>query len=591
MQKAENSSKYGNANSTSKTDAGLSDFGAEIGSEILETLSDNAMDRIVQYISVLHYYAAQGKSPSGGSLTAGEKYNVYDVFAVQNYIWYVCNPNSRGIWYKIEHLGEAEIQKTKKAYLAIVMKANELFGSGVVTSFETDENRTTKPTKQAAENAPIILTDADTVSYTISSNTLANYQKIQYITLDGTTVQRFQAGDTVSSGTFSITNTGNGFDVAITGDPSETKYTVQFLTNNTITSTTGESDEDWAIYAQANSNTKQSFFTAYKAPKTANMFMSFIKSTDTAEKPIFPAFQFSQHKVDKASGYDGDSCTPVGDTKLNATFTLNYETDMGASGSVSSTADLYGHGASETILPWGKGDDGSLPSKTVKEEVVYDTYTEGEGDDATEIQYISGYIWTGNCTITIRESVAPEGHHNTNTTHSHTISYRATTSRNSPYEKFSEVKYDIQLDGKPTGLNTEAAIVATWTTPHSTGSEDTFVNEHWDGYLQIIKTIDSDDIFSKENGSGTEAGGVVPGKEYSSNSKWTIRLVDKNIYNVMSPEDAEKYLKFEGYEKSPYIRVVPDDIAKKQSNQNGWRDPIEEPEANPNDDLEVSEIP
>ena len=534
----------------------------------LQVLSDSALERAIQYMSVLHYYASIGSTPSGDGGSYGEKYNYYDVFAVQDFLWYLMNPNRHSMWESVS-TPASEKAKVQAHFQVIQQKAEELYGQGTASKITLEGGQSLKGTKTAAEKSPVIFNDADTQDFIVESNSITDYEKIQYISLDGTTVHRFKVGDTVTSGNFSITNNGNGFTVTIEGDPDGTVYTPQFLTSDKIQeagmSDTSD-DESWAIYAQAPS-VFQSFFTAYQAPNQAANFMSFIKATDTTEKPYFPEFEFFQHKLDAVPGYDGDTsgsaqCTPVGDTKLDATFTLTYETDLGLSGSVSDTADLYGHGASEVIVPWGQRWGDVDPQVT--ETKTTDIWVPEDDPEAEGIEFISAYDWTGTCTVTITETGAPEGHHGTSQSYTHTISYRAHTERESPFEAFKPNEYTITIDGVDSGLKSDADVQATWDNPYKVNESnpDTFTNEHWDGYLQIVKTKDSDDIFSEENGEGTTSGGVVPGKDYSKDSKWTIRLVDKNIYDVMTPDDAAQYLEFIGYEDSPYIEDVEDPEAQ-----------------------------
>ena len=511
-----------------------------ITSEALENLADTDMEAIVKLISVLHYYAGEGIS---GAPQHGELYNIYDVFAVQCYIWFACNPNSPGQWYPISNLSAAEQEKVINAFNMIAEKANELYTNSEVQPFVLDTGTKAKESQAQAERLPVLIDpDAGTGTYTVTARTKAEFAKIKYITLDGSTVRAFGPGATVTSGAFSITNNGDGLTASITGEPDGTVYSVQFLTSETIPEA-AEAGEDWAIYAQAGSR-YQSYFTTYQAPTPGGLFLSFqLESPDP--HPWFPEFAFSQRKYDAEGGFDGYKGSPMGDTSLAAGFELTYTTDKGSSGSKTATANNFGEGSSMSIAPW---DSFVRPSDIVTETVETAMWPEeseegGEGEAGEEpVEYIKSYTWEGTCTVTVRESAAPEGHDGTAETFTHTISYYAHTERESPTEEFSDIAYTILVDGRDTGLTTSADIRATWDAPYQVNASapDTFTNEGWTGTLQIIKTRDSDDIFSEEHGQGTMAGGSGAGKEYSTGSKWTVRLVSG------------------GYEGWPYIRVAED---------------------------------
>lgn len=696
-----------------------------ISPEVLAGLPADATERMIQYISVLHYYAGEGVIAAPQN---GEAYNRYDVYAVQNYVWYLCNPSQTDLWYTIRPLTAGDQWNVQNAFYKIVNKANELYGNGRLAGFELADGGVSQDTAAAAQAQPLAVSDGDSRSWTAADR--GAWSRIQYIAADGGAVQRFQAGDTVKQGSFAITNTGSGVSVTITGRADGTAHTAQFLTTPTRS---GDDSGDWAAFAHYKTN-YQSFFSVYRAPRSAEMYLSFVKrqdveltkaDADTGEGlrgaelqvldgagnevargfteaggkfafpcpapgeytfrelaapagyelseetrsftvnadgtatgeltlpnkrtalsiskvdaatgkglpgarveirdsegnmiaqgwtdengyfafeqpepgtytfreispppgyklndkeftfevkedgtiegnltlpntgvpdiprpvPNFPSFTFTQQKLDEQGGFDADQSTPVGDTSLAAGFTLTWRTDKGAGGTQRDTATLYGQGASETIFPWGK--DGT-PSAVVNETVetdVWDPCSELEGvehEDGDEVEYISGYTWTGSCTVTIRESSAPAGHHGTSQTCTHTISYYAESHRDGPCEEFSPVSYSITVDGRDTGLSSDSAVEATWSSPYraNRGGADVFTDRAWVGALQIVKTQDSDDIFSEEHGQGTIAGGAVAGKEYSSNSLWTLRLVD--------PDGSDR---FQGYESCPYVKVAED---------------------------------
>ena len=543
---AQSNSKLGNASSSTLTNP--NEWDDVLGSDVLETLSTSTLETIIQLMSVLHLHAELGDNKFGYP-TPGTKYNSYAVFAVQNYIWHTCNPQSKGLWYKVETgLTASEAQKVKDAYYMMVQEVYDLYYAGA-SRLRTEDGYSTSDNFANAEKRAIFLgKSAVTKSFNLTAETQEGMQKIKYISIDDGAVQSFAVGETASSsdGNFSITHDATGFTVSL---PDEKTYTVQFLTTSKK-DTSATPTEDWAIYAQASSR-KQSFFTAYKAPSTSALFMSFSTEPVSALTPAFPAFELTQHKSDSVGGYDADSCTPIGDTKLDATFTASYVTDMGDSGSVSDTANLYGHNASEVIEPWEEVP--VVPSSVVTETEVWDTYEDTSTDPPEDVPFLAGYDWDGTASITVEEVDAPEGHFGDSSSYTHTISYHAQTRRSSPDEDFGDIEYTILVDGSDSGIHTFSDIVASWDNPIGfPGGDDEFVNTGWLGFLQIIKTMDSHDVFSESEGMGTEM--------YSKDSLWTIRIIDDSVYTTMTADEAADA--FEGYEDCPYIKVAPDAAAQ-----------------------------
>lgn len=555
----------------------------------LETTDTTKLDSIMKMMSTLHYYA-KTEPDRFGAPTDGSSYNKAAIAAVQGYIWdciegtsglhkiSAASQNDRAFVAEAERLLDDILQATKDLYF------NNIAEFGVKYTNEGEafgqQSKMTLGSKSESEGSPIQLKamgeDLEEYPFYLLTGSDAaasqkNFDLIQYISINGNAPQEFKmkngVGNTVTCGTFKITRTDNGFKTSVDKEDS-TIYTVEFLKTDQPSSAPATDnagyDTEWAIYAKG-PNGAQSFFTAYKQPTQGEQFfMSFqYKSTPdkpTEEptnpeppKPVFPGFIFNQHKYDLMGGFDADTCTPVGDTKLDATITLDYDKQYGTSGgSISSTADLYGHGLSETLFPWGKeGNEATV----MHEEITEKEYDTGD-EDSDPIPYDGKYEWYDTVTINISETGVPEGHHPANESYNHTISYYAVTERFSPYEDWPDISYTVKFDGK-TIFSSRNEITATWEDPYdAVGHEEDFINKHWDGYLQIVKEIQSDDIFSEENGSGTSAGGVVPGKDYSKDSKWTIRIVDKTIYNTEDAEDAKA--KFEGYEDCPYIKVKED---------------------------------
>lgn len=522
-------------------------------------------DLLLQMMSVLNMHRHDGKYSSSLGSNYGTDYNSNAVFAVQLMAWYLCYPEDRVagmsvIEYKISQLDQQTQDELMRLFYAILTEVKELYYDSV-SSFRVllpEGMRDTLGTASDAENGSKVVQigEPGEGDYRIAPASQADFTKIRYVSINDGPVQNFTAGCTASRGEFAITN--NGTSLHVRAPDNDTYYTVRFLTTNSKESAgAGGGSDDWAIYAQASRSSRQSFFTAYKAPKVADMYLSFKYETEELPTfPLAPAFRFSQHKYDSVGGFDGDDCTPVGDTNLAASFRAAWSTDLGTSGSVTSSADRYGHGASETILPWGE-----LPmdEAALTEEEIIGWYTpEAEGEEEPEpIEFVKGYTWDGSCTVTITERGAPEGHHGSSTTYTHRIVYHAETSRSAPDDNFSPISYTIKVDGRDTGLSSGSAIMATWDAPYSAASGEAFYNEHWDGALQIVKEKDGDDIFSEEDGKGTIAGGVAGGKEYSTKSQWTLRLIDSGVYDagISAAEAAEL---FGGYEDCPYVKVVED---------------------------------
>ncbi|MBQ3569766.1 MAG: hypothetical protein IJA20_03720 [Methanocorpusculum sp.] len=542
-----------NAGQDSVTSEEMDDFDWEtvLDADVLNTLDTSTFQTIIEMMSVLHI-----KFDKTGT------YNTYDVYAVQNFIWHVCNPNSKGMWYKVEQdLTEAEAQKVKNSYAWILEEVYNLYHAGVpafIATTDTGSIARTQTTLEAAISKPLNLhSNGEEVvekSLSVSDKQIESFNKnIKYVAIDGN-VQSFSIGDTAVSadGLFSITRTESGFDlkVEMSEDGATPDYAIMFLKTDSIPNedSSAYDNEDWAIFAQAPAR-KQCFFTAYKAPTFNGVYLAVRADTEAdSDVPVFPYFQFDIHKYDEYGWFDSDTCTPAGGSELNAVFTVSWATDMGDSGSISTSADLYGHGASAVVYPWDGEQD---PKSIVHYEEVTSTYTEGEGEEATEIEFVSEMIYSGTATITVEETGAPLGHHLDPRTYTHEVTYYASASREDPYSDFTPFEYTITLDGQTYNM-TGQEVLATEDTPINSGDEDVFINTVFTGSLQIIKEIGSDDIFSQEEGKGTVAGGAVSGKEYSTDSLWTMRIVDEDIMVSMTAEEAAA---FEGYENCPYVKV------------------------------------
>lgn len=523
-----------------------------LGPEALDALDTTTLQTLIELMSVLHiHYDKTGK------------YDKYEVYAVQNYIWHTCNPNSLGMWYKVV---ESELPAVKAAYYSLMQEVYTLYHSGVSSFSMTcgDASLRAFSSLQSAMERPLTLhangQDTVTKSVTVTAGLNNFKENVKYIGIDGV-IQSFSQGETATSadGNFTITRTENGFDMSINiGADAESSpnYQLVFLKNNSMPTAENVQygGEDWAIFAKGPLY-YQSFFSAYKSPNadSAYLVVNADKQPDQGI-PVFPYFQFDMHKMDQLGWFDRDQCTPAGGSDLSATFTVTWETDMGDSGSESVDTDMYGHGASVTIYPWD--DLRSSPEDLVTYAEETSTYAEeGEDGESEEIEFVSKKTYTGSCEVTVTETNSPLGHFNSETSYTHEIEYYAETSRDDPQSDFPPYTYTITIDGESYTMS-EDEVLATEDDPiTSPDGEDVFYNKVYTGALQIIKEIGSDDIFSQEDGKGTVAGGAQPGKEYSTNSFWTIRVINENIMADMTPENAEKFL---GYEDCPYLKVTRD---------------------------------
>ncbi len=590
---------------------------------ILETLSQSKLDDIMQMMSV--FYANKGQSFNSPD-TANTGFSQAAYIAVQFSIWVCVDTMQRSLAQMINeydtlpegpggYFQNGTGLKAKDLWAAlnaILEEKNRVYSSdageaGVAGSMrfvnEKGSNRKTYGNKESAKANPYTIlfnSDSDsTQEFTLTpkdDTTKASMNLIHYVAINDK-IQHFEPGNTAKVGdadnSFSITRNSDGsLKVSISkpetdddGNPigDSPVYTVQFLQEDKIPEPGDEAigktytDDSWAIFARGNSR-KQSFFGAYTpAFITGAQSIAFV-ATLTPKlnvRPNFPTFILAQHKKDNAVGYDSDSCTAVGGSSLAAEFMVQCTPDIAPSQTLYSEADVYGHGASVTVSPWGQ----DVEAKTVSTENVImgewqdpDAMAEWESsgsnpdDEPEKVEFESKYEWDASCDITVTESGAPTGHDGTGTTYTYHITYHAETpERKAPDEEWGDIEYTISVSGdaspsaqsRVSALTDDNSIMATWDDPCALtdGDGDVFINTHHDGDLQIIKTQATDDIFSAESGKGTMAGGVVSGKNYSTNSKWTIRVIDASatLPNVSVAKAAEM---FEGYEDCPYIKVV-----------------------------------
>lgn len=310
----------------------------------------------------------------------------------------------------------------------------------------------------------------------------------------------------------------NGYEYTITCDVDPKKITKPILAKKNID--VSKPKQDLLVWSTnqkspvADSNHLQTVATGGDDP--VEMYFKVTAAEETKpepgqpEEPKLPSFELDVEKLDANTGFDNDSHTGMGDAALDATIDLLLDGEVVDS----KTLDVNGYSDEPFyFIPWE--DTSELNHETIEHEA-----NEEKGEAAwTE------HIWTESKTITTRESMPPDGRFPDEREHSHgTIQYYAHTN-----EK-DEILYRITYENGTLTSADEIDLDNPQPMRDDKGS-DAFVNDNFRGQLQIIKTKTDLDPFTPDNGSGK--------LEYSTNSKWTIRLNSG------------------GYEDCPYIRVVP----------------------------------
>lgn len=263
------------------------------------------------------------------------------------------------------------------------------------------------------------------------------------------------------------------------------------------------------------------------------------KPKEGEPKPDYwPVFEFPVHKDDKNPGWDGDTCTPMGDATLASTFVLyrnGEEVDC-------VTLDEYGNTEILTDQPWTSIQD---LTKTAS-----GTYTHTETDDEGRI--------SNHCTITPTQlewkntegveyevvEIPAAGRFTEAESGSGTdkrryeVSYYAVTNDDrtcvTQEPKWSDIQYMVNYKttmGTNTGDHTEEGTLEDLNDQLSL-NEEIWINDNFRGKLLIKKQKESEDVFNEEGSSGSLS--------LSTKSKWKM------------------YLNSGGYEGHPYLSFKED---------------------------------
>lgn len=259
---------------------------------------------------------------------------------------------------------------------------------------------------------------------------------------------------------------------------------------------------------------------------------------DEPEPDYWPIFEFPVHKDDKNPGWDGDSCTPMGDATLASTFVLyrnGEEVDR-------VTLDDYGSTEILSDQPWTSMDD---LTKTSSGSCIHQE-TDAEGNTTTHCTVTPTRLeWKNTEKVeyeiieipaTARFTEADSGTGANNRTYTadfYAITQDARTCITHPTQ-WSDIQYTINYR---TTLGTNAGNETVQGTKDDlddqlTMNEETWINDNWRGKLLIKKQKESENVFHEEGSSGS--------LNLSTKSKWKM------------------YLNSGGYEDHPYLRFVED---------------------------------
>lgn len=320
------------------------------------------------------------------------------------------------------------------------------------------------------------------------------------------------------------------------------------------------------------------------------------KSDEYPVPEIYPTFNWPVHKDDKNPGWDGDTCTGMGDAPLNSTMDLNRKfSDEGSFSKVDSvTLDNFGSTEILSDTPWkelpedeakrlGDSSDDNLMEEPEETEDPDDEDAD-TGDDEIEADakylnkvesdktcdkhgdsYLGKVEWSGEVDYEVEESALPEGRFREadsgtgNGIKTFHIKYYAMTENlkkcKNEDDNWSDITYRITVtdhkgrtevisgtidNDKIQKLGGDEMEVTFWDGGIFDESEEPlpiiWINDNYRGDLQIVKTLDDEDPFTDKTNSDN---GV---KKYSKNSKWTIEL------------------KSGGMENHPYIRVIDEGV-------------------------------
>ena len=329
----------------------------------------------------------------------------------------------------------------------------------------------------------------------------------------------------------------------------EGKYTLEYTGETLPENTTIEGKKDIPEKTKDNllawaASGYQVVTTGADDPVSFYFRMEKVKRKPDVNKPEIevPSVTFPVHKDDKNPGWDDNNCTGMGDAPLSSTFELYREDEL------LDTITLDDNGSTECFedTPWTVEEmENTKVESGSKEHVV-------PGDPPTVHCTVTPtkYTWDSAVNYTIKESIPPEGRFTEAESGTGTgerkykVIYHAESDREQNCvdedENWSDVRYTVTYIGPDANTTVETGTIESdavnFDEPHEF-DEAVFVNDNFRGELQIVKTLNDQDPFTNDTNS---EGGV---KNYSKNSKWTLRLLSG------------------GCEGSPYVKVADEGVA------------------------------
>ncbi|WP_251615846.1 SpaA isopeptide-forming pilin-related protein [Senimuribacter intestinalis] len=241
------------------------------------------------------------------------------------------------------------------------------------------------------------------------------------------------------------------------------------------------------------------------------------------ELPNLPAFTFDTEKQDYNPGWDEDGDgihTGMGDAALDSEISLYLDDAL------IDSRQLTVFGSTENnpfvFTPWEDVSELDFEEKKTRNEDGVLQYTD--------------YYWRGEKSVMTRETGIPVGRHGENATGGNGARSHGVITYFAHRRDYGKIEYRITYegeDGKGAVLTDSADIDLE--NPQQMRDEIgsfAYSNDVYRGDLQLVKTKDDLDPFT-DRGNGDNGK-----KDYSTSSKWTIRLES------------------EGAENCPYVRVL-----------------------------------
>lgn len=240
IEQAKNTSLLGSADSNDHAGDFLTNSGLSI--DVLETLDESVVTTIMQLISVLYMHRGD-PTYMGNASTNYQGFNLYAIYAVQNYIWHCCSSRSKDPWHAISDLSDQGRKAIQQLFYMMVEEIGELYGGSdpVPTSITFDNGLITRETAEEAQSAAYPFYGGTTTFAPFTNEDKDDLSKIHYIAINGGNVQVFEPGSSATYNSFTITRGADDtITVEIAGDDTDT-YTVQFLTTQEIPTASGTS--------------------------------------------------------------------------------------------------------------------------------------------------------------------------------------------------------------------------------------------------------------------------------------------------------------------------------------------------------------